>query len=122
VDKVQHWDSRGHFFAAAAEAMRRILVNRAHEKRCLKRGGGWKRIDLDGWPSWRTPRTRTSSPSTRPWVGWPRRVRLAPKSKHGAAVALERGALSARKRERDTVFLLTAVGLDGVLWIIPIDL
>jgi RNA polymerase sigma factor (TIGR02999 family) len=47
VDKVRHWDSRGHFFAAAAEAMRRILVNRAHEKRCLKRGGGWKRIDLD---------------------------------------------------------------------------
>jgi RNA polymerase sigma factor (TIGR02999 family) len=47
VDKVQHWDSRGHFFAAAAEAMRRILVNRAQEKRCLKRGGGWKRIDLD---------------------------------------------------------------------------
>jgi RNA polymerase sigma factor (TIGR02999 family) len=48
VDKVQHWDSRGHFFAAAAEAMRRILVNRAQEKRCLKRGGGWKRVDLDG--------------------------------------------------------------------------
>jgi RNA polymerase sigma factor (TIGR02999 family) len=48
VDKVQRWDSRGHFFAAAAEAMRRILVNRAVEKRCLKRGGGWKRIDLDG--------------------------------------------------------------------------
>jgi RNA polymerase sigma factor (TIGR02999 family) len=47
VDKVRHWDSRGHFFAAAAEAMRRILVNRAEEKRCLKRGGGWKRIDLD---------------------------------------------------------------------------
>jgi RNA polymerase sigma factor (TIGR02999 family) len=47
VDKVQHWDSRGHFFAAAAEAMRRILVNRAQEKRCLKRGGGWKRVDLD---------------------------------------------------------------------------
>jgi RNA polymerase sigma factor (TIGR02999 family) len=48
VDKVQHWGSRGHFFAAAAEAMRRILINRAQEKRCLKRGGGWKRIDLDG--------------------------------------------------------------------------
>src|SRR5262249_50949948 len=43
----RHWDSRGHFFAAAAEAMRRILVNRAQEKRCLKRGGGWKRVDLD---------------------------------------------------------------------------
>jgi RNA polymerase sigma factor (TIGR02999 family) len=48
VDKVQHWGSRGHFFAAAAEAMRRILINRAQEKRCLKRGGDWKRIDLDG--------------------------------------------------------------------------
>jgi RNA polymerase sigma factor (TIGR02999 family) len=47
-DQTQHWSGRGHFFAAAAEAMRRILVNRAHEKRCLKRGGGWKRIDLDG--------------------------------------------------------------------------
>jgi RNA polymerase sigma factor (TIGR02999 family) len=46
-DKVQHWDSRGHFFAAAAEAMRRILINRAQEKHCLKRGGSWKRIDLD---------------------------------------------------------------------------
>jgi RNA polymerase sigma factor (TIGR02999 family) len=48
VYQDRHWDGRGHFFAAAAEAMRRILVNRAHEKRCLKRGGGWKRIDLDG--------------------------------------------------------------------------
>jgi RNA polymerase sigma factor (TIGR02999 family) len=48
VDRVQHWDSRGHFFAAAAEAMRRILVNRAKEKQCLKRSGGWKRVDLDG--------------------------------------------------------------------------
>jgi RNA polymerase sigma factor (TIGR02999 family) len=47
VDKVQHWDSRGHFFAACAEAMRRILVNRAQEKGCLKRGGGWKRVDLN---------------------------------------------------------------------------
>jgi RNA polymerase sigma factor (TIGR02999 family) len=47
-DRARHWDSRGHFFAAAAEAMRRILVNRAQEKRCLKRGGGWKRVDLDG--------------------------------------------------------------------------
>ena len=35
----RHWDSRGHFFAACAEAMRRILVNRAQEKACLKRGG-----------------------------------------------------------------------------------
>jgi RNA polymerase sigma factor (TIGR02999 family) len=47
VEKAQHWDSRGHFFSAAAEAMRRILVNRARDKKRLKRGGDWKRLDLD---------------------------------------------------------------------------
>jgi RNA polymerase sigma factor (TIGR02999 family) len=47
AEKEQRWDSRGHFFAAAAEAMRRILINRAQEKSCLKRGGGWKRVALD---------------------------------------------------------------------------
>jgi RNA polymerase sigma factor (TIGR02999 family) len=47
ADGTQCWDSRGHFFAAAAEAMRRILVNRARDKHCQKRGGGWKRADLD---------------------------------------------------------------------------
>jgi RNA polymerase sigma factor (TIGR02999 family) len=41
------WQSRGHFFAAAAEAMRRILINRARDKNRLKRGGGWKRLDLE---------------------------------------------------------------------------
>jgi RNA polymerase sigma factor (TIGR02999 family) len=41
------WNSRGHFFAAAAEAMRRILINRARDKDCLKRGGGRQRVDLD---------------------------------------------------------------------------
>lgn len=41
------WDSRGHFFAAAAEAMRRILINRARERKRLKRGGDRKRLDLD---------------------------------------------------------------------------
>jgi RNA polymerase sigma factor (TIGR02999 family) len=43
----RHWDNRGHFFAAAAEAMRRILINRARDKHRLKRGGGWKRLDLE---------------------------------------------------------------------------
>jgi RNA polymerase sigma factor (TIGR02999 family) len=38
VEKAQHWDSRGHFFAAAAEAMRRILVEKARRKGRLKRG------------------------------------------------------------------------------------
>jgi RNA polymerase sigma factor (TIGR02999 family) len=47
VEKVQHWDSRGHFFAAAAEAMRRILVDNAYRKQSLKRGGNRKRVDLD---------------------------------------------------------------------------
>ncbi len=41
------WDSRGHFFAAAAEAMRRILINRARDRGRFKRGRGWQRLDLD---------------------------------------------------------------------------
>ncbi len=47
VEKAQHWDSRGHFFAAAAEAMRRILVERIRRKRRLKHGGDRQRIDLN---------------------------------------------------------------------------
>jgi len=47
VDKAQEWDSRGHFFAAAAEAMRRILVDRAREKGSAKRGGTLRRLDID---------------------------------------------------------------------------
>jgi RNA polymerase sigma factor (TIGR02999 family) len=43
----QRWASRGHFFAAAAEAMRRILIERARAKRSAKRGGGRKRLDID---------------------------------------------------------------------------
>src|SRR5437870_4164129 len=41
-----HWSSRGHFFAAAAEAMRRILVERARHKRSLKAGGNHRRLEL----------------------------------------------------------------------------
>lgn len=41
------WDSRGHFFAAAAEAMRRILIERARRVAGPKRGGGWRRRSLD---------------------------------------------------------------------------
>ena len=40
------WDSRGHFFAAAARSMRQILVNRAHRRRAMKHGGGRQRLDL----------------------------------------------------------------------------
>jgi RNA polymerase sigma factor (TIGR02999 family) len=46
VKTVQPWNSRGHFFAAAAEAMRRILVEEARRKASLKRGGGREREDL----------------------------------------------------------------------------
>lgn len=45
--EVQHWDGRRHFFAAAAEAMRRILVNRARDRGRRKRGGGWRRLRLE---------------------------------------------------------------------------
>jgi RNA polymerase sigma factor (TIGR02999 family) len=46
-EQGQHWDSRGHFFAAAAEAMRRILVEKARSKKALKRGGRTRQLDLD---------------------------------------------------------------------------
>jgi RNA polymerase sigma factor (TIGR02999 family) len=46
VAKAQHWNSRGHFFGAAAEAMRRILVERARHKARLRHGGGRRRVDL----------------------------------------------------------------------------
>jgi RNA polymerase sigma factor (TIGR02999 family) len=47
VEKAQHWDSRGHFFAAAAEAMRRILVDNARRKQRPKHGGNRRQIDID---------------------------------------------------------------------------
>jgi RNA polymerase sigma factor (TIGR02999 family) len=43
----ERWNSSGHFFAAAAEAMRRILINRARDKNRQKRGGGRKRVELE---------------------------------------------------------------------------
>jgi RNA polymerase sigma factor (TIGR02999 family) len=46
-DAGARWDSRGHFFAAAAEAMRRILIEHARRKQALKHGGGHERMELD---------------------------------------------------------------------------
>jgi RNA polymerase sigma factor (TIGR02999 family) len=45
-DPDRHWDGRRHFFAAAAEAMRRILIDNARRKQAGKHGGGWQRHDL----------------------------------------------------------------------------
>jgi len=47
TDRAQQWNSRGHFVAAAAEAMRRILVENARRKHSAKRGGGMARRDLE---------------------------------------------------------------------------
>jgi RNA polymerase sigma factor (TIGR02999 family) len=45
-DPAPQWNGRGHFFAAAAEAMRRILIERARQKKAAKAGGGWERQEL----------------------------------------------------------------------------
>jgi RNA polymerase sigma factor (TIGR02999 family) len=47
AENMRRWDGRGHFFAAAAEAMRRILIDQARTKQSQRRGGGRKRRDLD---------------------------------------------------------------------------
>ena len=47
VNEAQKWNSRGHFFAAAAEAMRRILIERARGKQREKRGGDWMKVDFE---------------------------------------------------------------------------
>src|SRR6478752_6423991 len=51
VERAQHWNSRGHFFGAAAEAMRRILVDQARRKQADKHGGGRERVELPDVPA-----------------------------------------------------------------------
>ena len=71
VDEAQHFNGRGHFFAAAAEAMRRILVENARRKHSLKAGGGQRRLraggsgcgaSRPGGRSIRSPTTNTRTP------------------------------------------------------------
>jgi RNA polymerase sigma factor (TIGR02999 family) len=57
VDQPQHWNGRGHFFAAAAEAMRRILVENARRKNSQRYGGVRENIDIDGIASPQASRT-----------------------------------------------------------------
>lgn len=45
-EQAQHWNSRGHFFGAAAEAMRRILVENGRRKQRIRHGGDWQRVEL----------------------------------------------------------------------------
>ncbi|MCI0737446.1 MAG: ECF-type sigma factor [Gemmataceae bacterium] len=47
TEQIENWNSRGHFFAAAAEAMRRILIENARRKKSEKHGGQWQRVSLD---------------------------------------------------------------------------
>ncbi len=47
TEQDARWDNRGHFYIAAAEAMRRILIDRARRKRAERHGGGWQRTELD---------------------------------------------------------------------------
>ena len=66
VEKAQHWNSRGHFFAAAAEAMRRILVDNARQKPRPKHGGDCNRVELDDACGIAAPEPTTiCSPSTK---------------------------------------------------------
>ena len=79
VDKAQHWNSRGHFFGAAAEAMRRILVNRARRQRTYE--ARW-RASKDR--SRQDRNCRRALPTTiswhlmRPSSDWPKRIKNAP--------------------------------------------
>ena len=69
----QNWDSRGHFFAAAAEAMRRILVENARRKQ-NRSGGGRQRVAIDAVSqSTVDPRRTTCSPWTKPSATWQQR-------------------------------------------------
>ena len=60
IDKIREWHGRTHFFAAAAEAMRRILVDRARQKKSQKRGGA-RAASNSAKSCWPPPRTPTKS-------------------------------------------------------------
>src|SRR5262249_28104366 len=125
VDQARHWDSRGHFFAAAAEAMRRILVENARRKGRRKRGGGLARLDLDAAEEVAVPEVRedllaldealTKLVSVDPQAAWLVELRyFAGLSIPEAAKAL---GVSPRTADRlwafARVWLLREVGGDG---------
>ena len=65
TEAIQSWESRGHFFAAAAEAMRRILIDNARRKQAEKHGKSGHASRLVNWRSNPAPLPKTSSPSMR---------------------------------------------------------
>ena len=67
----QQFEGRGHFFAAAAEAMRRVLVNHARDRARLKRGGGRNRVDLDQLTSPAAASDDDLLELDTPSAGWP---------------------------------------------------
>jgi hypothetical protein len=79
-EKGPGWDSRGHFFAAAAEAMRRILVEAARRRGARKRGADLERIDLPELAEPPGATRSTSWLSTRPWAGSRPCTRRRPRS------------------------------------------
>src|SRR4051794_14135779 len=78
VEQAQPWNSRGHFFAAAAEAMRRILVDQARRKQADKHGGGRPRVELPEDLAARRRAPTTSWRWTRRWPGWRGTTRMRP--------------------------------------------
>jgi RNA polymerase sigma factor (TIGR02999 family) len=76
---VEHpWNGRGHFFAAAAEAMHRILIDRARQRRRVRHGAGRQRIDLEEACPSSSPPPWTCWPWTRSSPSWPASTRPAP--------------------------------------------
>ncbi len=73
-----HWNGRGHFFAAAAQAMRRILVDNARRKRRLKRGAAQPAKNLTKRTWWRPRCRKTWWRSTRPLANWPQSIPAPP--------------------------------------------
>ena len=86
VEQVQHWNSRGHFFAAAAEAMRRILVENARRKGSQRRGGERRRCELlDGDLVDLPGQRRAARPRRGPGRDWAPRTRRPPSSSSSAS-------------------------------------
>jgi len=90
------WDNRGHFFAAAAEAMRRILVDAARRKRTEKHGGHRRRVKLPDVPAKPDVADENNcSPWTKPSPGSPPRTRSPPRVvelRHFAGLSIEDAA------------------------------